>query len=84
MVRILFDPSSSSVIGGSLSDADKAEIAKVAGLETALKKDGGELVAGETISQGASRTYTIGDVVFDLENRVAGTRTVASPIDATE
>lgn len=70
--------------GGTLSDADKAEIAKIAALDTAIKKDGGELVAGESIAQGANRTYTIGDVIFDLENRVAGTRTVANPIDATE
>lgn len=84
MAKILFDPPSASGVGGSLSDADKAEIAKVAGLNAAIQKDGGELVAGETVSQGANRTYTIGDVVFDLENRVAGTRTVANPIDAAE
>jgi hypothetical protein len=72
------------IVTGGLSVADKSEIAKVATLEAAFTKDGGELTPGETIAQGATRTYTIGEVVFSLENRQNGSRTVASPVDVAE
>lgn len=82
MVRILFEPPSASGVGGSLSDNDKAEIAKIAALDTAIKQDGGELVAGESVSQSATRTYTIGLYFVRVTDPDAPMQTVWIAIDS--
>jgi hypothetical protein len=77
--------------GGSLSDADKASIAKIATLETQLSEvvtsfseDGQELTAGETVEQGDTRTYTVAGAVFTVTNRLKTKRKVDDPIGVTE
>jgi hypothetical protein len=77
--------------GGSLSDADKAAIAKIATIETQLSEvvtnfseEGQELTAGENVEQGDTRTYTVGGATFTLENRLKTKRKVNDPIDVTE
>jgi hypothetical protein len=84
-------------VGGSgggtatLSQADKDTIAKISTLETQLTDvaagfvdDGKELTAGEDVKAGFTRIYTVGDVVFALENRIKDKRKVANPIDVAE
>jgi hypothetical protein len=77
--------------GGSLSDADKAAIAKIATLETQLSEvvtnfseDGQELTPGETVEQGDTRTYTVAGAVFTMTNRLKTKRKVDDPIGVTE
>lgn len=92
MARLLFNTEGGNSGGtATLSQADRDAIAKVGTLETQLtdaetrfSDDGKELTAGENVKQGDTRTYTLGDAVFTLENRVKTARKVANPIDVAE